>query len=49
MCSSDLDCLISVEGVFVAGDCRKKKVRQLITAAGDAAVAAVAAVEYSNR
>ena len=43
------DCLTSVEGVFAAGDCRKKKVRQLITAAGDAAVAAVAAVEYSNR
>ena len=43
------DCLTSVEGVFAAGDCRKKKVRQLITAAGNAAVAAIAAVKYSNR
>ncbi len=42
------DCKASREGVFVAGDCRTKEVRQLVTAAGDGAVAAGAAAEYLN-
>ena len=33
-------------GVFVAGDCRTKKIRQLVTAAGDGSVAAQAAIDY---
>ncbi len=40
------DCRTSVPGVFVAGDCRTKTVRQLTTAAADGAVAALMAVEY---
>ena len=40
------DCVTSCPGVFVAGDCRTKSVRQLVTAAGDGAVAAEAAVSY---
>ncbi len=40
------DCHTSREGVFTAGDCRTKKVRQLTTAAGDGATAAIAASEY---
>ncbi len=40
------DCQTSCLGVFVAGDCRTKSVRQLVTAAGDGAVAAKAALEY---
>ena len=40
------DCKTSCPGIFVAGDCRTKDVRQLITAAGDGAVAAKAAIEY---
>lgn len=43
------DCLTSVEGVFVAGDCRTKKLRQLVTAASDGATAASGAVEYLGR
>lgn len=43
------DCETSTEGIFVAGDCRTKKVRQLTTAAADGAVAALGAVEYINR
>lgn len=39
------DC-VAGEGVFAAGDCRTKKVRQLVTAASDGAVAALAAAEY---
>ena len=40
------DCKTNVEGIFTAGDCRTKTVRQLATAAGDGAVAALAACEY---
>lgn len=40
------DCLTGTAGLFVAGDCRKKKVRQVTTAAADGAVAALAACSY---
>jgi len=40
------DCLTNISGVFVAGDCRTKEVRQLTTACGDGAVAALAACRY---
>lgn len=43
------DCLTKSDGIFVAGDCRTKKVRQLATAVADGAVAALAAVEYINK
>lgn len=39
------DCRTSREGIFAAGDCRTKEVRQLTTAAADGAVAALAAVK----
>ncbi len=39
------DC-VAADGIFVAGDCRTKKVRQLVTAAADGSVAALAASEY---
>lgn len=40
------DCMTVTDGIFVAGDCRKKKIRQVATAAGDGAVAALAACAY---
>lgn len=40
------DCKTSIGGVFVAGDCRTKQVRQLTTAAADGTVSALAACEY---
>ncbi|MBQ2695620.1 FAD-dependent oxidoreductase [Candidatus Saccharibacteria bacterium] len=40
------DCHTSVKGVFVAGDCRTKSVRQLVTASADGAVSAIEAVQY---
>ena len=43
------DCLTPTEGLFVAGDCRKKSVRQLTTAAADGAVAALAACHWLDR
>ncbi len=39
-------CTTKTAGVFTAGDCRKKEVRQLTTAVADGAVAALAAVSY---
>ncbi len=38
----------SQKGIFAAGDVRKKSLRQVITAAGDGAVAAFMAEEYLN-
>lgn len=40
------DCHTNVPGAFVAGDCRAKPLRQLVTAAADGAVAATAAAEF---
>ena len=40
------DCETKVPGIYTAGDCRTKAVRQLATAASDGAVAALAACEY---
>ena len=40
------DCATGTPGLFVAGDCRQKQIRQVVTAAGDGAVAAMAACRY---
>ncbi len=40
------DCKTNHPGIFTAGDCRTKAVRQLTTAASDGAIAALAACEY---
>jgi len=45
---SDEQCLTKTPGIFVAGDCRSKHVRQLTTAVADGAVAALAACRYMN-
>lgn len=36
----------NIPGVFVAGDCRKKQLRQVVTATADGAIAAVIAEKY---
>ena len=46
--ASGEDCLTRTPGVYVAGDCRSKAVRQLTTACADGAVAALAACRYIN-
>lgn len=43
---ADESCMTPLAGVYVAGDCRSKPLRQIITAASDGAVAAVAASHY---
>jgi len=40
------DTVTNCEGIFVAGDCRSKRIRQVATAAADGAVAALAACDY---
>lgn len=43
------DCKTQTAGIFAAGDCRTKQVRQLTTAAADGAVAATVAIEYLEK
>ena len=43
---SDETCTTQTPGLFVAGDCRSKTIRQVVTAASDGATAAMAACRY---
>lgn len=43
---SDENCKTKANGIFTAGDCRTKRIRQVATAAADGAVAALAACDY---
>ncbi|MBQ9938193.1 MAG: FAD-dependent oxidoreductase [Oscillospiraceae bacterium] len=43
------DCLTPTPGLFVAGDCRSKRIRQVVTASADGAVAATAACMYLDQ
>ena len=45
---SDEACTTKTPGVFVAGDCRSKSIRQITTATADGASAALAACRYIN-
>lgn len=46
---SDETCTTGTAGIFAAGDCRTKKVRQVATAASDGATAALAACDYIDQ
>ena len=46
---SDEDMRTSVDGIFACGDVRKKSLRQIVTAAGEGATAAVSAQHYVER
>lgn len=43
---ADESCVTATKGIFVAGDCRSKKIRQVATAMADGAVSALAACDY---
>lgn len=45
---ADESCSTRTEGVFAAGDCRTKRIRQVTTACADGAVAALAACDYCD-
>ncbi len=42
------NCKTSIPGVFVAGDCRDKAVKQITVATSDGTIAAMGAIEYLN-
>ena len=44
--AADESCLTKTPGIFVAGDCRAKTLRQVVTACADGAMAAIAAGKY---
>ncbi len=43
---TDEGCCTQTPGIFVAGDCRSKRIRQVVTASADGAIAAMAACRY---
>lgn len=43
------DLSVKADGVFVAGDCRKKEIRQLTTATADGTIAAISACKYIDK
>lgn len=43
------DCTTNTDGIFVAGDCRTKSIRQITTAAADGTIAAIAACRYLDK
>ena len=45
---SDESCVTRTPGIFAAGDCRSKSVRQVVTACADGASAALSAIRYIN-
>lgn len=47
--SSDNSCKTSMDGVFVAGDVKDKKIRQLTTAVNDGTIAALSAIDYLDK
>ena len=47
--ATDEGCTTRTPGVFVAGDCRSKAIRQVATAVSDGAVAALAACRFLDR
>ena len=46
---TDESCTTNTDGIYVAGDCRSKSVRQITTATADGAVAALAACRYIDQ
>ncbi len=45
---ADESCRTDIDGVFVAGDCRSKEIRQITTATADGATAALAAIKSTS-
>ncbi|MBQ7467188.1 MAG: thioredoxin-disulfide reductase [Clostridia bacterium] len=43
------DCKTEIPGIFVAGDCRTKSLRQLVTAESDGAIAAIESISFLNQ
>ncbi|HOP65966.1 MAG TPA: FAD-dependent oxidoreductase [Bacilli bacterium] len=46
---ADDNCETNIPGIFVAGDCRNKNIRQLTTAVNDGTIAAINAIKYIDK
>ena len=46
---SNEECLSNIDGVYVAGDCRSKSLRQIVTATSDGAISASNAVKFVKK
>lgn len=46
---ADADTITAIPGLFAAGDCRSKNIRQLTTACADGTIAAMEACKYLNK
>lgn len=46
---SDDACTTKTEGLFVAGDCKQKRIRQIVTATGDGSIAALGAIRFLDK
>ncbi len=46
---SNNDCETNQKGIYVAGDCRSKKIRQITTATADGSISAINAISYLNK
>lgn len=43
------DCKCEIEGIYAAGDCRQKAIRQIVTASSDGSIAALQAIRYLKK
>lgn len=46
---SNDNCETNEQGIYVAGDCRSKKIRQITTATSDGSISAINAITYLNK
>lgn len=46
---SNEECLSNIDGVYVAGDCRSKSLRQIVTATSDGAISASNAIKFIKK
>ena len=46
---TDESCKCNIEGIYAAGDCRQKSIRQIVTASSDGSIAALQAIRYLKK
>ena len=46
---TDDNCMCNIEGIYAAGDCRQKAIRQIVTAQSDGSIATLQAIRYLKK
>ena len=46
---TDESCKCNIEGIYAAGDCRQKAIRQIVTASSEGSIAALQAIRYLKK